>query len=112
MEMRLAQLKIGDVILSIGADSRYHYTPERTGEPVPVTAVELALLSVDGPFLGALLSEALGHHVPEGDVASCVTPSELARVITFLVERASPACGHSACRQHWIDTGRGECVQA
>lgn len=21
-----------------------------------------------------------------------------------------PPCGHSACRQHWIDTGRGDCI--
>ena len=21
-----------------------------------------------------------------------------------------PSCGHSACRQHWIDSGRAECV--
>lgn len=24
----------------------------------------------------------------------------------------SPPCGHSACRQHWIDTGSAECVDA
>ena len=22
-----------------------------------------------------------------------------------------PACGHSACRQHWIDTGSTQCVE-
>lgn len=26
--------------------------------------------------------------------------------------QASPACGHSSCSQHWIDTGHGGCVLA
>lgn len=26
------------------------------------------------------------------------------------VEAESPECGHSACRQHWIDSGSPECV--
>jgi hypothetical protein len=25
---------------------------------------------------------------------------------------APPACGHSACRQHWIDSGQSLCVEA
>jgi len=27
------------------------------------------------------------------------------------LQSESPACGHSACRQNWIDTGESECVQ-
>ncbi|HAX81607.1 MAG TPA: hypothetical protein DCY40_03430 [Actinobacteria bacterium] len=26
-------------------------------------------------------------------------------------EAVEPACGHSACRQHWIDTGNSACVE-
>lgn len=35
-------------------------------------------------------------------------PERLETVTVDLAEQ--PPCGHSACRQHWIDTGSASCV--
>ena len=67
----------------------------------------LAVLGADGPDagdrLGRMVEEAQRLRLAEGNTAADedTDPWTLP---------PSPACGHSACRQNWIENGSSRCV--
>lgn len=84
--------------LACGGEFVGEIEPER-GEPI-------------GPGEGPVLCRAAAPAV----CAECAGRPEV-REATARLRRLSasihgdrPACGHSACRQYWIDTGCAECV--
>jgi hypothetical protein len=55
--------------------------------------------------------------IPEDEQVASLHPNDeggvwvRAWVYVRLGEVFGPACGHSACRQNWIDTSESECVE-
>lgn len=55
------------------------------------------------PFRCVKCGEAVSHVNPR--------PCKCIRDVARADRPAMPSCGHSACRQNWIDTGHNGCIQ-
>ena len=67
----------------------------------------LAMLGADGPDAGDRLARMVDEAQRLG-LANCNTAADEDTDPWILPP--SPVCGHSACRQNWIDNGCSRCV--